>query len=234
MDTENNIIAKDAKCLAERVSGLTYKLFFWRNSFYEVSYTYGSDDIKRIEHLENESTLNLYIEAMHHTGEPDTCERDQDENLNKTGKIIARILKEDHLDFYLKLLWDQKLHWYCNMLEVRAAYLIDEIKTAEIKIIEARDIAIRELLKGDPERHIKPPYIKTSEGGIMIQYPRWTYNRKSMANFIIEDDFLYGNGINDVLGRVHSFGGYEDATVQEYWDEQSRLIEEIKRKRGIA
>ncbi|MDX8340555.1 hypothetical protein SLH46_15250 [Draconibacterium sp. IB214405] len=234
MDIENKHIPKDAQYLARRVwKNYIVKLYLWMDAYYEVWYEYGADYIFKIDQLNSINDLDLYIEAMHRTGTPKPSDRDRIEKLNETGQIIAGILKSDHLDFYYKLLWDQHLHWYCDMLEVRTAYLVDDILTGDMKVTEAREIAIRQLLIGDPERHIKPPYIKIVEGERVIQYPWWTYNRKSLAGLLIDDEIPYGEGISEILGWIYSYGGWEDAPRQEYWDEQTKKIEEIKRKRGM-
>jgi len=233
MDAKTELIPEDAIYLARRVEGkYIINLYLWQDCYYEVSYPYGSDYIWNIKPIKDYSAIDLYIEAMHRIGIPEPHEWDRYENLKETGRMIAKILESDHLGFYHQLLWDNHLRWYCDMLEVRAAYLIDEIKTGNMKITEARDIAIRQLLTGDPRRHIKSPYIKIFEGDGVIQYPGWTYSRKSMAELLIDDKRPYDEGIYDVLGWIYSYGGWENETTQDYWDEQTKKIEEIKRNRG--
>ncbi|KJF45391.1 hypothetical protein [Draconibacterium sediminis] len=235
MDIENKHIPDDAKYLARRVfHHHEIKLYSWQGSFYEVNTIYGTNSIWDIRRINNASTLDLYIEAMHRIGMPEPGGRDLYGTLNETGQIIAGILKADHLDFYYKLLWDEHLHWYCDMLEVRAAYLLDDILTGDMKVTEAREIAIKQLLTGDPERHIGEPYIQISDYNRAISFPWWFMNRKSEQNWLIEDEMPYGDGIRDVLCRLYEYGGWEDATAKEYWDEQTRKIEEIKRKRRIG
>lgn len=232
MHTKNKIIPEDAKYLARRVRGrYILKLYLWQDTYYEVSYDYGTDYIHRIDQLNSISDLDLYIESMHRIGVPEPSERDRAEKFNETGQRIAGMLKTDHLGFYHKLLWEEHLHWYCDMLEVRAAYLVDEIKTGKMKVTEARDIAIRQLLIGDPEQHIEPPYIKTDSDGY-ISFPWWFMGRKSQQGWLIDDEKPYGEGIRDVLCRLYEFGGWEDAPAKEYWDEQARKIEELKKKYG--
>ncbi|MDX8340554.1 hypothetical protein SLH46_15245 [Draconibacterium sp. IB214405] len=155
---------------------------------------------------------------MNRTGVPEPGGRDRYGTLNETGQIIAGILKTDHLDFYYKLLWDQHLHWYCDMMEVRAAYLLDDILTGDMKVTEAREIAIKQLLKGDPQRHILPPYIKKyNVGG--IEFPNWFMHRKSEQNWLIENQSAFDDGIIQVHRRLYEYGGWEDATAEDYLDD---------------
>jgi hypothetical protein len=231
MEFINRLLPENAKYLAERTWGkYTFKLYQSQNTFYEAIYVYGSDVIREVHLLENESILDLYIESMHRIGVPVPCNQDQYDNLNETGRMIAKILERDHQDFYYKLLWDEMLHWFCDVIEVRAAYHVDNIHG--MKVTEARDIAVQQLLKENPEQLVKPPYIQTGEGGT-IKFPLWFYDRKSMAYLLIDDEYAYGNGIHEVLGWLYGYGGWENATKCEYWEEQTRIIENLKKKKGI-
>lgn len=49
-------------------------------------------------------------------------------------------------------------------------------------------------------------------------------DRKSQQGWLIEGECVYGDGIRDVLCRLYEYGGWEDATSQDYWDEQTRKL----------
>lgn len=78
----------NGKYLGERIySKYTVKLYHWKERFYEVSFEYCDDDIWSIKPLEDESTIELYIEAMNRTGIPEIAHWDQIENLREAGKL---------------------------------------------------------------------------------------------------------------------------------------------------
>ena len=128
--------------------------------------------------------------------------------------MVKAILEKDHLDFLNKLYWDEKLYWFCEVIEVSATYLVDEILTGGKLVTEARDIAIKQLLE-KPQESLKPPYIKIDDYNDSILFPWWFMSRNSEQGWLIEDRWAYGNGIREILSRLDSFGGWEDATGEE-------------------
>jgi hypothetical protein len=210
-NTTDRHIPIDGKYLGEFVKyGDLVKLYLWQDSFYEVWHTYGDDEINSVEKLEDESHIDLFIQVNNRTGTLAICECDKDEKLREVGRTVKAVLKRDHPEFLNKLYWDEKLNWFCEVIEIRAAYLVDEIKKEGMLVTEAREVAINKLM-GNPQSHMKPPYIKKGEEGV-IWFPDWFMNRRSMANLLIEDQCAYGDGISQVLSQLDEFGGWEDDT----------------------
>lgn len=212
------------------MQGDTVKLYLWEDCFYEVWCHYGDDKINSVEKLEDESRKDLLIQKFNRKGTPEIDDWDRDESLREVGKIVKPILERDHPEYLNKLYWEQVLNWFCQVIEVRAAYLVDDIlKEKKMLHTEARKIAIERLLV-NPQKHIKPPYVKVFDDNT-IHLPNWTFNRRSLVGVLTADVNCWGSGISNVLDWIDSFGGWEDDTGEGYWEEQIKLSKESKQRR---
>ena len=229
--TEKQVLA-EGKYLAKRVMhNYSLELYLWNDRFFEVAREYCQDCILKVQAVEDNTILDLYIQAMTRTGSPHICDRDRFENLREVGKLIQGMLEEDHSAFLNELYWDEKLHWFCQVIEVRAAYLVDDIiaRHKGMLVTVARDIALHQLLE-NPKEQVKPPYIKLLEKDHVILFPWWMMNRYSQQHIIMEDMCPCGNGIKEVLGVLDAYGGWENATEEQFWEEQKQLMEAIRKK----
>lgn len=136
------------------------------------------------------------------TENPQICDRDKNENLREAGRIIQSMLEFDHPEFLRELYLEQRLDWFCRMVEVRAVYLIDEIllKNSNTEVIIARDMAFEELLQ-DPEDLICPPYVQQSAEKLIV-FPSWIMNFYGEKEMMITDVFPLVDGISEVLSVI--------------------------------
>lgn len=209
MNNNFQSISESGKYISERTEGsYIIKLYLWEEDFYELSYYYGYDEIIKAEKLKGEEGINVYIENINRTVPPEVHWYDKDEKLREKGKHIKQILEENHPEFLNKLYWDKRLNWFCQVIETKAAYLVDKIKTDQMSIKESCDVAIRQLLEV-PETSMKAPYVSTSSDGV-ISFPNWFMFRKSQQDILIDDVRAYGDSIREVLGRLDRFGGWEE------------------------
>ena len=224
-------ILKGGKYIAERVFSIfSIKLYLWKVRFYEVFFEYCDNNILRVEQVDYDNILDLYIESMTRTGTPPISEWDKEENLSKMGKRVKTILEKEHVEFLNKLYWDEKLRWFCDIIEARAAYLIDEIqKKQKISFCHAKDIAVRQLLK-DPVNTTKPPYIKYSNGRIL--YPLWYVNNMTAQDILIKAEYLYGDGVSQLLARLNDSCLWKENVGEDYWIQQIKTPQTKKWKKN--
>lgn len=215
-------IITGGKYIAERVFSIfNIKLYLWEGSFYEVFFEYCDEKILRVEKVSDDAILDLYIEAISRKGKPTISEWDKEENLGNVGRMVKTIIEIDNPEFLNKLYWDEKLRWFCELIEVRSAYLVDDIqKKQKVSVSCARDIAIKKLLK-DPESQTKPPYVEYSKG--MMLFPLWYINHKTEQGILIEAEYLYGNGVSQLLARFNDLNIWMEALDKDYAGQRNIL-----------